>query len=56
MVDGVEVGTQRVYGIPFLYPLNTTTLSNGQHVLQLWAHDIGNNTDLSAPVTITVAN
>jgi hypothetical protein len=56
MVDGVEVGTQRVYGIPFLYPLNTTTLSNGQHVLQLWAHDIGNNTDLSAPVTVTVAN
>jgi hypothetical protein len=56
MVDGVEVGTQRVSGGPYVYPLNTTTLSNGQHVLQLWAHDTGNHTDLSAPVTITVAN
>jgi hypothetical protein len=56
MVDGVEIGTARVTNGPYLYPLNTTTLSNGQHVLQLWAHDIGNNTDLSVPVTITVAN
>jgi hypothetical protein len=56
MVDGVEIGTQRLTSGPFLYPLNTTTLSNGQHVLRLWAHDFGNNTDLSPPVTITVAN
>jgi hypothetical protein len=56
MVDGVEVGTARVTGGPFMYPLDTTKLSNGQHVLLLWAHDTSNNTHLSAPVTITVAN
>jgi hypothetical protein len=39
-----------------VYSLDTTKLSNGQHVLQLWAHDTGNNSHLSAPVTITVAN
>lgn len=56
MVDGMEVGTHRVTGPPFLYGLDTTTLPNGAHTLQLWAHDIGNNTTISAPVTITVAN
>jgi hypothetical protein len=56
MVDGVEFGTARVTNGPYLYPLDTTKLSNGQHVLQLWAHDTSNNTHLSAPVTITVAN
>jgi hypothetical protein len=56
MVDGVEIGTRRVSQGPYLYPLDTTTLSNGPHVLQLWAHDIGNNVNLSAPVTVTVGN
>jgi hypothetical protein len=56
MVDGQELGTQRRLIAPFLYPLDTTTLSNGPHTLQLWGHDIGNNTTISAPVTIIVAN
>lgn len=56
MVDGVEIGTRRVMGAPFNYPLDTTTLTDGQHTLQLWAHDIGSNTSLSTPVTIIVAN
>ena len=56
MVDGVEVGWQRVDGPPFLYGLDTTTLANGPHTIQIWAHDIANNTTISAPVTINVVN
>ena len=56
MVDGVEIGTNRVSGGPYLYPLNTSTLTNGVHNLQLWGHDIGNNAWISQPVTITVHN
>ena len=56
MVDGAQWGSFRVTQAPFTYPLDTTTLSNGQHTLQIWAHDTSNNVDLSAPVTVTVAN
>ena len=56
IVDGAEVGTHRVTGGPYFYPLDTTTLGNGSHVLQLWAHDTGNNTWVSSPVIVTVAN
>ncbi len=56
MVDGNEVGTARLTGPPYVYGLNTTTLSNGAHTLQLWAHDISNDTLLSATVTATVSN
>jgi hypothetical protein len=56
MADGLEIGAQRITGAPFNYPLDTTTLTNGQHTLQLWAHDVGNNTYLSAPVAVAVSN
>ncbi len=56
MVDGSEVGTRRVVEGPFVYPLDTTTLANGSHMLQLWAHDTGNNTVLSGTVQVVVAN
>ncbi len=56
MVDGLEIGTQRISGGPYTYSLDTTMLSNGLHSVQIWAHDIGNNTVLSAIVPITVAN
>src|ERR1035441_1942223 len=56
MVDGNEIGTTRVTQPPFVYPLDTTHLSNGQHTLQLWAHDTGNDSDLSASVPVTVSN
>ena len=56
MVDGVAIGTKRVAQAPFLYSLDTTTLANGPHTLQLWAHDTGNNTVLSKQVPVTVAN
>ena len=56
IVDGVELGTHRVTGGPYVYPIDTTMLSNGAHILQLWAHDIGNNSWISSPVTIIVAN
>ena len=56
MVDGQEVGTQRETSGPYLYPLDTTTLSNGPHTIQLWGHDIGNNSVLSAAQIINVQN
>ena len=56
IVDGRGLDGHRVTGGPYLYALDTTTLPNGPHTLQLWAHDIGNNTTLSAPVQINVAN
>ena len=56
MVDGREVGTQRVTGGPYVYPLDTRHLTNGRHSLQLWGHDTGNNTHISAAVSVTVAN
>ncbi len=56
MVDGAEIGARRVAEAPFAYPLDTTSLADGMHTLQLWAHDTGNNTVLSGTVAITVAN
>ena len=56
IVDGVEVGTKRVVSKPYQYPLDTTTLTNGPHVLQLWAHDINNIATLSPAVTVKVSN
>jgi hypothetical protein len=56
IVDGVEVGTRRVTTGPYQYPLDTTMLTNGSHVLQLWAHDINNNVTLSPAVTVNVNN
>ena len=54
MVDGQEVGTVRVTSAPYIYPLNTGTLSVGQHTLQIWAHDTNNDTLLSNPVLVSV--
>jgi hypothetical protein len=56
MVDGTRLGTMRVSQSPYVYALDTTTLSNGNHTLQIWAHDTSNNVDLSATVSVTVAN
>jgi hypothetical protein len=53
LVDGVEVGTARVTTPPYAYSLNTASLANGEHTLQIWAHDTNNDTLLSAVVTIT---
>ena len=56
MVDGQQFGTQRVTGGPYLYRLDTKDLANGPHTLQLWGHDIGNNTTISMPIVISVEN
>jgi hypothetical protein len=56
IVDGVSQGQHRVVSPPNVYSLDTRALSNGLHTLQLWAHDIGNNTTLSSVVQINVAN
>jgi hypothetical protein len=55
ILDGVRVGP-KIGDRPYLYPLDTTSLSNGSHTLQLWAHDIGDNTEVSQAVTIVVEN
>ncbi len=56
MVDGQELGTYRVLTPPYAYPLDTTQLTNGAHMLAVWAHDTNNNTDVSASVAVTVNN
>ena len=56
IVDGQWQDQHRVTGGPYLYLFDTTTLSNGSHTLQLWGHDIGNNTTLSSIITVVVAN
>jgi len=56
MVDGVEVGSDRVVSGPYNYDLDTTSLSNGPHLLQLWGHDVGDNTTLSGTMMVNVAN
>ena len=54
LVDGVEWGTQRVDSSPYLYRFDTSTLPIGQHTLQLWAHDINNDTLLSNQATVQI--
>ena len=56
MVDGLEIGVGRVGTAPFNYPLDTSTLSQGAHQLQLWAHDLNDDVLLSAPVSVTVTS
>ena len=56
IVDGQADDQHRVTQAPYLYTLDTTALANGPHTLQLWAHDIGNNTTLSGKVQIYVEN
>lgn len=56
MVDGNPLGTRRVTNGPYQYQLDTRTLANGTHTLQIWSHDITNTTFLSDTVTVTVSN
>ncbi len=54
LLDGVEVGTQRVDNAPYVYAFDTSKFTTGSHTLQLWAHDTANQTLLSNPVTISI--
>ena len=56
MVDGVEAGNARITNPPYAYRLDTKTVSNGTHALQIWAHDINNDVLISDPVNVIVAN
>ena len=56
IVDGVEYGTRIVTQPPYVYSLDTTTLTNGQHTLQVWAHDSNNDSVVSAALPVVVAN
>ena len=55
LVDGVAA-PGHLTDKPYLYPLDTTAYANGPHIVQLWAHDTGNNTTVSAPVTVLILN
>lgn len=56
IVDGASQNQHRVVNAPYLYPLDTRTLRNGSHTLQIWVHDTGNNTTLSSVIQVNVAN
>jgi chitodextrinase len=54
-VDGTSVGSQ-VTTAPYMYALNTTTLSNANHNLTAVATDMAGNSATSAVVTVKVNN
>jgi hypothetical protein len=56
IVDGNTIAHTQVGSSPYNYVLDTTTLADGPHTLQLWAHDTNNRTVLSDAVTVAVAN
>jgi len=56
-VDGALKGTDSTPPSPFVYALNTTTLQDGNHTLNVKAYDAANNpSPLSTAVTIVVKN
>src|SRR5712692_7845663 len=54
-VDGNNTGAE-VLATPYIYSLNTATLSNGSHSLTAVARDAAGNRGTSAPITIAVNN
>ena len=56
IVDGQGIGYTRLTGKPYVYYLDTTQFANGTHVIQIWAHDINNNTYVSNAVSVVFAN
>ena len=55
MVDGTTLGAA-VTSAPFSYSLNTTSLSNGNHLLTAVANAAGGQTAASAPISVKVNN
>jgi hypothetical protein len=55
LADGVNVGPP-VTSSPYVYPLDSTQLSNGNHTLAAMAKDTNGSTTTSASVTVTVSN
>jgi Bacterial Ig domain len=54
-VDGANFGAEDTTA-PYSTPWNTTSASNGPHVITAIARDAAGNASASAPVTVTVAN
>ncbi len=52
--DGVQIGSP-VFASPYSIPLNTTTLTNGSHVITATASDAAGNTS-TASITLNVQN
>jgi hypothetical protein len=54
LIDGTLAATDTTS--PYIYSINTTTLSEGNHTLTTRAYDAANNQQLSNPITINVDN
>lgn len=54
-IDGASVGSA-VPSAPYFYTVNTTTLSNGNHILTAVATDTSGNPSTSTAVTVVVNN
>lgn len=54
LIDGTLAATDTAS--PYIYSINTTTLSEGTHTLTTRAYDAANNQQLSNPITINVDN
>jgi hypothetical protein len=55
VLDGVNLGNQ-ITSPPFSMNWDTTTVSNGQHILSAIAYNAAGNQGTSAPITVTVDN
>ncbi len=54
-LDGNNLGSE-VTSSPYSINWNSTTATNGSHILTAVAHDAAGNTTTSSPVTVTVSN
>ena len=54
LIDGTLAATDIT--IPYIYSINTTILSEGNHTLTTMAYDAANNQQLSNPIVINVDN
>ena len=55
VVDGQPLFGTKVTGPPYVYAVDTSQLAPGAHTVQVYAHDIGNNSYLSNAVTFVVS-
>ena len=55
-LDGYALGAPVTSGAPFNFQWDTTTTTNGSHILNAIAIDSSNHAITSAPITVTVSN
>jgi len=54
-VDGNEFAAL-MYDSPYVFPIDTTALSNGSHEIRVRVYDIDNSDSISAPLQLNVTN